>query len=241
MPAARLLRILNELSARSSPEGEPARLCAVSADVAGMDGAGILLMTADGPQGSVCTSNDVSRTLDELQYTLVEGPSLDAHHLGRPALEPDLLAPGVPRWVAFTPAAAATGARAVFAFPLVVGSVRLGALGLYREEPGPLTTEQYADCLVLAGVAAQFVLNVQAQAPPGMLGAALEKGASSHYVVHQAAGMVSAQCKISVGDAMVRLRAHAFSNGRLITDVARDVVDRILRFDAELPTGDSAP
>ena len=107
----------------------------------------------------------------------------------------------------------------------------MGALHLYRDQRGPLGDEQYTDCLVLAGVAAQAVLNMQAQAPPGMLGPALEKGASGHYVVHQATGMVAIQCGIGVADAMVRLRAYAYSHDRLVTDVAREVVDRVLRFD----------
>src|SRR4051794_10174899 len=193
MPRDRLRRILDELSADDGSETAPARLCEVCADVAQLTGAGIMLLTADAPQGSVCSSNTVSEALEELQYTLVEGPSLDAHSLGRPVLEPDLDNNGTHRWLAFTPAAVAAGARAVFAFPMVVGAARFGALNLYRDQRGPLRDEQYGDCLMLAGVAAQAVLNLQAQAPPGMLGAVLERGASGHYVVHQAAGMVAVQ------------------------------------------------
>jgi hypothetical protein len=240
VPRDRVLRILARLSSGGPTEPEAARLCEVCADVALMSGAGIMLMTAKTPQGSVCSSNPVSELIEELQYTLGEGPCVDAYRLDRPVIEPDLDANGTPRWSGFTPAAVAAGARAVFGFPLQVGAVRLGALNLYRDRTGPLSDDQYADCLVLAGVAAQSVLNMQAQAPPGALGAELEKGASGHFVVHQAAGMVAAQCGISVGDAMVRLRAHAFSHDRLITEVAREVVDRILRFDGG-PPGPGVP
>jgi hypothetical protein len=44
--------------------------------------------------------------------------------------------------------------------------------------------------------------------------------------------MVSVQLGIDVGEALVRLRAHAFGHGRLVRDVARDVVERRLRFEA---------
>jgi hypothetical protein len=84
---------------------------------------------------------------------------------------------------------------------------------------------------VLADVAAQAVLGMQAQAPPGALGAELEEGANFRFVVHQASGMVAAQLGVSVGEALVRLRAYAFGNERLLADVAEAVVARKLRLD----------
>jgi hypothetical protein len=230
MPADRLLRILARLSAGSAAP-EPARLCEVCADVALMTGAGIMLMTGDVQQGSVCSSNAVSNLIEELQYTLGEGPCVDAHQENRPVSEPHLAESGATRWLAFTPPAVAAGARAVFGFPLQVGGVRLGALNFYRDEPGPMTDDQYADSLVLADVAAQAVLGMQAQAPPGALGAELEEGANFRFVVHQASGMVAAQLGVSVGEALVRLRAYAFGNERLLADVAEAVVARKLRLD----------
>ena len=71
---------------------------------------------------------------------------------------------------------------------------------------------------------------MQAGAPPGALATELEAGSDFHFVVHQAAGMVSAQLDVSVAEALIRLRAHAFANDRPLTDVAQDVVARRLRF-----------
>ena len=181
------------------------------------------------PRGSVCSSNPVSALIEDLQYTLGEGPCVDAYHQDRPVLEADLAQPGVPRWFAFTPPAVDAGARAVFGFPLGVGSIRLGALNLYRDHPGPLSDDQHADALVMAGVAARAVLAIQAQAPPGALAAELESGSGLHYVVHQASGMVAAQLEVSVGEAMIRSRAYAFANDCLLADAAREVVSRRLR------------
>lgn len=230
MAGERLLRILAKLSAGGTSGPETARLCEVCAEVALMNGAGIMLMTGDTPQGSVCSSNSVSALIEDLQYTLGEGPCVDAFQQDRPVLEPDLVDPITPRWLGFTPPAVQAGVRAVFGFPLQVGTVRLGALNLYRERPGPLTDEQYADCLVLAGVAAQAVLAMQAEAPPGLLAAELEQGANLRFVVHQASGMVAVQLAVSVAEALVRLRAYAFANNRSIDEVAEEVVGRKLRF-----------
>jgi hypothetical protein len=229
MAGDRLLPILAKLTSGSTTEPEPARLCEVCADVALMTGAGIMLMTGDTQQGSVCSSNPVSALIEELQYTLGEGPCVDAHRENRPVLESDLADPAVTRWFAFTPPAVAAGARAVFGFPLQVGGVRLGALNLYRDQPGPMDEDQYANALVLAGVAAQAVLAMQAHASPGALSSELEDGANFRFVVHQASGMVAAQLGVSVAEALARIRAYAFGNDVLLTDVAEAIVARELR------------
>lgn len=235
MAGDRLLRILAQLSSGGDAVPTAARLCDVCAEVAAMSGAGIMLMSGEMFEGSVCSSNEVSALIEDLQYTLGEGPCLDAYHRDRPVLEPDLADPGTPRWFAFTPRAVEAGARAVFGFPLQVGAIRLGALNLYRDQPGPLSEGQYVDALVLAGVAARSLLVMQAQAPPGALAPALEVGANFRFVVHQASGMVAVQLGVGVGEALVRLRAHAFGNERLLAEVAEEVVGRQLRFDDHIP------
>jgi hypothetical protein len=236
MAGGRLRRILAQLTPEGLAEPGTARLCEVSADVAAVTGAGIMLMSGDVAMGSLCTTDEVSALIEELQYTLGEGPCVDAYHQDRPVLEPDLADPASPRWLAFAPPAVEAGARAIFGFPLQVGAVRLGALNLYRDRLGPLTVDQHADALVMAGVAAKAVLAMQAQASPSELATGLQTGGNFQLVVHQASGMVSAQLDVSVGEALVRLRAHAFSTDRPLADVARDVVGRRLRFDAR--TGD---
>ena len=103
-----------------------AGLCAVCPSVAGVDGAGIMLMSGDIPRGSLATTDEVSQLIEELQYTLGEGPCVDAYQQGRVVTEPDLAGPVTRRWFAFTPPALEAGVRAVFGFPLRVGTVRLG-------------------------------------------------------------------------------------------------------------------
>ena len=230
MASDRLLRILRELRPGDGRRGA-VRLCEVSANIVAMTGAGVMLMSGDTPRGSVCSSNEVSTLIEDLQYTLGEGPCVDAYHQDRPVLEPDLAQPAPTRWLAFTPGALAAGARAIFGFPLQVGAIRLGALNLYRDRPGALTDDQHADALVMADVAAHAVLSMQASAPPGQLAAELEAGADFQYVVHQAAGMVAVQLEASVGQALIRLRAYAFAHDLPLRAVAESVVARTLRFD----------
>ena len=232
MPAERRRqRILAQLVGGGADELTTKRLCEVCAEVTGMIGAGIMLMSGDVPRGSLCSTNEVSALLEQLQYELGEGPCVDAYQQDRPVLEPDLADPDRHRWVAFSGPAIDAGVRAIFGFPLQVGAVRLGALNLYSDRPGPLTDEQHADALVMADVAAQAVLALQADAPPGKVAAALEADANFQYVVHQATGMVAAQLEVSVAQALIRLRGYAFGNECPLSEVAREVVARTLRFD----------
>lgn len=177
----------------------------------------------------MCSSDPVSALIEELQFTLGEGPCIDAFSGQRPVLESELAAAPT-RWPAFSPRAVDMGVHAIFGFPMVIGAARIGALNLYRAEPGPLRAEQHADALVLAGVAARAVLAAQAGAPPGALGPELEASSDFRVVVHQAAGMVSVQLDVSVAEALVRLRAYAYANDHSLNAVAQDVVARRLRF-----------
>jgi GAF domain-containing protein len=195
----------------------------------GVSGAGVMLMSGDIPRGSLCTTDEVSHLIEDLQYTLGEGPCVDAYRQDKAVAEPDLADPVTRRWPAFTAPALAAGVRAVFGFPLRVGTVHLGALNLYRDLPGPLTGDQHADALVVADVTARWVLEAQAGAPPGTVAEELEAGADFQFAVHNAAGIVSVQEGISVAEALIRLRAHSFGSDRLLADVARDVIARSLR------------
>jgi hypothetical protein len=95
--------------------------------------------------------------------------------------------------------------------------------------PGPLTGDQHADALVVADVAARWVLEAQAGTSPDTVAGELEVGADFHFAVHNAAGIVSVQEGISVTEAPVRLRAFAFSSDRSLPDVAQDVIARRVR------------
>jgi hypothetical protein len=228
MAGDRLLRVLAALADGNEPWSS-VRLCAASTEIVGVDGAGVMLMSGDIRRGSLCSTDQVSHLIEDLQYTLGEGPCVDAYQQDNVVIEPDLADPVSSRWPFFTPSALQAGVRAVFGFPMRVGAVRLGALNFYRAVRGPLTGEQHADAMVVADVTARWVLEVQAGAPPGAVAVELETSADFHFAVHNAAGIVSVQEGISVTDALIRLHAHAFGGDRLLADVARDVIARKLR------------
>jgi hypothetical protein len=231
MPGDRRARVLAALADEGAASWSSARLCAVCLRIVDIDGAGVMLMSADMPRGSLCTTDAVSHLIEELQYTLGEGPCVDAYQHDQVVSEPNLADPETRRWPAFTPPALEAGVRAVFGFPMRVGTVRLGALNLYRLRASSLSDDEHADALVIAEVAARWVLEAQAGARPHAIPPELEIGADFHFAVHNAAGMISVQLGISVTEALIRLRAYAFATDRLISDIARDVITRRLRLE----------
>jgi hypothetical protein len=230
MPGERLERVLDQFENAGTRPKSPAQLCEVTCDILEVSGAGVMLMSGDVPQGSLCTTDSVSNLIEELQYTLGEGPCIDAYRTDEAVAEVDLAHPETPRWLAFTPRVLEAGVKAVFGYPLREGEARVGALNVYQDTPGPLSDEQQADAVVMADVIAHWVLEVQGTASVGTLATELEgAGSDLHLIVHNAAGIVSVQRDISVAEALIRLRAHAFVENRLVRDVAQDVVSHRLR------------
>ena len=180
-------------------------------------------------------TDEVSERLAELQLTLGEGPSLDASASGGPALASDLAnGESGSRWPAFAPAACRAGAAAVFTFPLAVGAIRAGVLGLYRDRPGPLSDFQLGDALVFADTATMLLLDAQDRAGgaagPGAGPGGQPAGLASHRAeIDQATGMLTEQLGVSITGAFARLRAYAYASDRGLADVARDIVARRLR------------
>ncbi len=224
-----LLDDLEDVRHRGNAVG--GRLCGACVEVLHVSGAAVVLMTGADHGCALAVSDEVSTVLEELEFTLGEGPCIDACQSQAPVLEPDLLDPVAERWPAFAGPAIDAGARAVFGFPLRSGTMCLGALEMYVDQPGDLLPAQVSDAAVMAEVISTAVLVLQADAPTGELAHELGMVFDRRAVVHQAAGMVSAQLDIAVRDALVRIRARSYLDSRPVNEVARDIVQRRLCFD----------
>jgi hypothetical protein len=185
----------------------------------GVSGLAVSVDTATIGAELVWRTDTTAAALEDAQFELGQGPSVDAGTSGVLVAVPDL-GPAGARWPMFALAAARLGVGAIFAFPLRIGAIRLGTLTAYRVEPGPLAVATVADAAALANAVTGLLLR-----PAG------EPGDGEHRArVHQASGMISIQLGVPVAEALLRLRAHAYRHARPITDVADDVVARRLRF-----------
>ncbi len=168
--------------------------------------------------------------MEDLQFTLGEGPCVDSIRTGRPVLQHDLARSGPARWPGFSAGALEAGIRAIFAFPLQVGGIRVGVLDLYRDRPGVLTEAEECEALCFADAATTMLLHLQAQDSLDGSDVGAISVIEDRAEVHQASGMVSVQADVTLAQALVLLRARAFAAERPILDLARDVLGKVVRF-----------
>jgi GAF domain len=218
--------------------GAPAadRLCLACLPLLGVDAAAISLIDDGESRGTFGASDVAARLLDSLQFTAGEGPCLEAAQIMVPVLVADLHAQDEPRWPAFKDAAERAGVRAVFALPIRVGMIGLGALDLFRSTPGALSAAQLTDALMVADAAAQILLDlVDESSTTAGRGEPLAQWAQvaslSRAEVYQATGMIMAQLDLPPAAALVRLRAYAFANELTASEVAQLVTSRHLRLE----------
>jgi hypothetical protein len=212
-------------------------VCVAAVRAAGVDGAALSIVTRLDRRSLVHASDGLAGLLDDQQFLLGEGPCVEAWSSDGMVLADDVSASGVAaRWPVFAPVALGAGALAVFGFPLQMGAIRLGTLGLYRARPGTLTDEQLADTLTLCGVAMAMMLTATNHAPGGAQPAWLPGAASDGKIeVYQATGMVAVQLGVGLEEAFAALQARAFVQGTQLPEIAREVVNRRLRFDPGEP------
>jgi hypothetical protein len=225
---------------------EPASLFASTApfcdsvvDWTSADGVSLALLSPSPNSRELVYATDaLAQRIDEVQFALGEGPCVASYATGRPMCISDL---GLDdRWTVFCREASALGVGGVFAFPVKVGSHAVGVLELYRRAAGTLTVDEYDAALGCAAAVGAVIGSTYARWSHGIVddedlnGAALaaltEHDPFTRSDVHLAAGVIAEHLHISVGEALIRMRAYAFAQNRRITEVADDVVNKRIRW-----------
>jgi GAF domain-containing protein len=206
--------------------GGPQQLSEPFLDVLPVTGAAVSTLGDLLGSETLSATDDRAARLDELQFDLGEGPCWDALRSSRPVLEPDVNHPQI-FWPAFSPALREHQVRSIFAFPLQVGSLRIGAIDLYSLEPVTLHETHARQATAMADVIGRKVLRdalaaVDVDEHP--------VSAYSRRLIHQATGMVLAQLELSADDARLVIHGHAFAVGTTMEEVAQDVLDGRLSF-----------
>jgi hypothetical protein len=213
-------------------------LCEACVMLFAVDAAALSLVFSGVTSGTFGSSDAAARAYDELQFTMGEGPCLDSVATRTPILISDLANTTKVRWPAYGAAMLDHKIRSVFAIPVVLAGEYVGALDLFRAQPGDLDGDELAGAVVAAELAGAPLLDLmdsdlQAAVNDPESGAWADFNALSRTEVSQATGMLVAQLEIEPTEALVRLRAHAYAANRSATDVARDILDRRLRLEAD--------
>jgi hypothetical protein len=220
-------------------------ICDTAARLTGTDGAAVAVLVAShGVRELVYATDPSAQQIDEIQFTVGDGPCLDAYHGDRPELCPRVGdTESCSRWPAFIAEIADLGIAAVFAYPIPGPGQPMGVLELYRRTEGALSEQEHQSALLCATALERTLQSNWAEhlMQSADEEAAIDAAALSGNVpgppdpftrsqVYVAAGMVAVQVMESTADALARLRAHAYAQGRSISAVAADVVARRLSF-----------
>jgi hypothetical protein len=211
------------------------RVCGVAARELAASGVAVSVLGDDGGRSLSAASDVASERLEELQFTLGEGPGHEAYAARRPVLIADLSGPALTGWPVYAAAAFRDGVQAIFAFPLQIGAARLGAMDVFRRQPGPLTDSELGTALLVADITVEVLLDRQEDAtrrgdPDGLVA-----DVGNRAQLFQAQGMVMVQLGVSLAVAMTRIRAHAFAENRRLDEIARDIVNRRLTLEPDGP------
>jgi len=180
---------------------------------------------------TVSASDETAARLDELQFDLGEGPCWDAVAERRPVLEGSLRGAPVRSWPAFSRALLDhEGVEALYAFPLLLGPLALGAMDLWCDRPGDLPDESARRASALADEVSRHLLRRAVRDVADDQAEEVRVGAYSRRRIHQATGMVLAQADVSAEDAELLLQGHAFSQGVPMTEIADAVLEGRLSF-----------
>jgi hypothetical protein len=214
------------------PDADPMtraqRLCELCVETVGVTGVAIVVGSGEA-RSTICATDGVSDGLEDLQFTLSEGPAVTAGADGWSVLVPDLSDGAQERWPVFALAAAETGARALFALPMRLGAIHLGVLSMYRAEPGELSPDQLKDARSLAEAAAVLLcVGTGAHAAEAFMWAVGDRSRFRNQV-HQAVGATSVQLGVDARQAFALLCAHAFATSTPIADVAHEIMAKRLQ------------
>jgi hypothetical protein len=211
-------------------------LCETATRLAGVDGAAVAVLMSTQSRELVYATDEVARRIDELQFTVGQGPCLDAYELAWPQLCPSLDSGAAQdNWLAFSSEVRDIGVEAVFAFPLPGVKHALGVLELYRKTPGELDEEQHSAAATCAEAIGHAILSnvpyrdIDVEAAVGVEAASLHSSNPfNRSELHIAAGMVAVHLHVSIDEALARIRAHAYSSGTAVSAAAGEIVARRL-------------
>lgn len=213
--------------ARETARSPTARLCTACVEVLAVSGAGITLMGGN-QAGPICVSDSSVAALEDLQFTLGQGPCRDAFRSRRSVHAPRFDDSASARWPPFVDLARASGFGAVFAYPLLADDVNVGVLTLYQQCEGELSQAQHDDSVAVTRVLTETVLSLQDTVAVGGLAAELDVAVAYRAEIYQASGMVAVQLQIHPDEALIRIRGHAFAHDIPVSAVAEQIVARRL-------------
>lgn len=187
-----------------------------------VDGAGVSLGHEVATLQLVTATNHRISRLEDAQIASGDGPLFKSFRAGEVVAIEDIELED--RWPRYRETLLAEGFRAVAGIPMPVSERRIGALDLYREQPGPWSREELDVGQLLANIASGYILNREALEESRTLAGQLQHALDSRVVIEQAKGMLAAKHGTDLGEAFERLRQQSRNTSTRLHEVCRAVV-----------------
>jgi transcriptional regulator with GAF, ATPase, and Fis domain len=202
-------------------------LAARSVELLDVDAAGIMLADPRGGLRVMASSAEEARLLELYELQNDEGPCLDCYRSGHPVARDDLAAMRT-SWPAFTEQLQGLGFHSVEALPMRLRDQTIGALSLFRLEPGRLSAADLGIGQAMADVATVGLIQERAIAASELLATQLQTALHSRVQLEQAKGVLAERAGLSMDQAFQLMRDYARSRGRRLSDVAVQIIEGML-------------
>ena len=185
--------------------------------------AGVVLADPRGELRVAAASSEEAGLVELFQLQNDQGPCLECFRTGRPVTATDLAGPDR-RWPRFAQAATQAGFATVEALPMRLRDQVIGALNLFRAEPGRLDPADLRIGQALADVATIGLLQQRTVRRRETIAEQLQAALNSRVIIEQAKGKLAERLSVDMDRAFTMLRDYARNSNQHLTDVARDFV-----------------
>ncbi|SMD26946.1 GAF and ANTAR domain-containing protein [Kibdelosporangium aridum] len=195
-----------------------------------VDAAGIMLADQHGGLRVMASSTEEARLLELYELQNDEGPCLDCYRSGAPVVRDDLSAM-YSVWPSFTEQLRQLGFHSAQALPMRLRDETIGALNLFRIQPGGLSEADLGIGQAMADVATVGLIQERAIAASEQLATHLQVALTSRVQLEQAKGVLAQRTGLPMDETFEVMRAYARSHNRRLSDVATQIIDGSLRDD----------
>lgn len=185
-----------------------------------------ITLSMDGHVITVASADALARLLDEQQYTVDDGPCLEAIRTARVVLANDLSTDT--RWRGYPAMAVAHGVRGVYSSPLQVGAQAIGALNLYAVGTNAFDEDARAAAGQLTALAAATVTAALRHYDETTLTDHLRTALSSRSVIDQAIGIIMGMQHCPPQTAFDILRTASQNRNIPLREIATELVARTI-------------
>ena len=193
-------------------------------DVLSITASGVLVEAPEGELHLAAATSDRMHRLEQAEIDMMDGPCVEAYRIVEPVVSQDLREERH-RWPHVIDRALDMGLLAAYAFPLRLRDDCIGALNLYRDEPGGFDDDDVRLAQAFADVAAIGILQERKVTRVEQRAQQLQHALDARIVIEQAKGIIAERHGVSPGQAFDRLRHHARHNQIKVRDVCRDIIN----------------